>query len=135
MFQHQKMSQVETMCAGPATPGARKAAESLTQRPESHQSYQEFQRSRAKLLRSVTRRRAQSTAVDFRRIWWDKDRRAPSRTGISIWRPLPPTGYISLGTPPGSPDASSNTAISSNPDSGLPYGLHVWYTSKGLNAT
>ena len=93
-------TQPRLMCAGPATPGAKKAAQSLAQRPESHRSYQEFQRSRAKLLRSVSQRRAQSTAVDFRRIWWDKDRRGASRTGMSIWRPLPPTGYISLGMPP-----------------------------------
>jgi len=84
-------------CAGPATPAAKKGADSLAHRPESQRSYQEFQRSRAKLLRSVTQRRAQSTAVDFRRIWWDKDRRSPSRTGMSIWRPIPPTGYVSLG--------------------------------------
>ena len=54
-------------------------------------------RGRARLLRSATQRRAQSAAVDFRRIWWDKDRRHASPTGISFWRPLPPAGYISLG--------------------------------------
>ena len=94
------------MCAGPTTPGAKKAAQSLAQRPESRRSYQEFQRSRAKLLRSVSQRRAQSTAVDFRRVWWDKDRRGASRTGMSIWRPLPPTGYISLGSLPVRPFAA-----------------------------
>jgi hypothetical protein len=54
-------------------------------------------RGRVRLLRSATQRRAQSTTVDFRRIWWDKDQRHASPTGISFWRPLPPTGYISLG--------------------------------------
>lgn len=87
------------MHTGPATPGARRAADSLAARPESQRCYQDFQRSRAKLLRSVTQRRAQSSAVDFRRVWWDKDRRFPSRTGVSIWRPLPPPGYVSLGEP------------------------------------
>ena len=64
-------------------------------------SYQEFQRSRAKLLRSVSQRRAQSTAVDFRRIWWDKDRRGdlphrhvhlappPAQRATSAWVCLP----------------------------------------------
>ena len=86
--------------AGPSTPAAKKAAESLAERPVTQRCYQEFQRSRAQLMRSATRRRAQSTAVDFRRVWWDKDRRAPSKTGMSIWRPLPPPGYVILGAQP-----------------------------------
>ena len=85
---------------GPSTPAAKKAAESLAERPATQRCYQDFQRSRAQLMRSATRRRAQSTAVDFRRVWWDKDRRSPSQTGMSIWRPLPPPGYVSLGAHP-----------------------------------
>lgn len=133
---HQTKFQIRTMFAGPATPGAKKAAESLAHRPESHRSYQEFQRSRAKLLRSVTQRRAQSTAVDFRRVWWDKDRRAPSRTGMSIWRPLPPTGYVSLGTPPASPDHPQTQIPLPIVLPAHPHALlHVWYAYRNLNAS
>lgn len=35
--------------------------------------------------------------MDFRRIWLDKDAKSPSREGIGIWRPVPPTGYYALG--------------------------------------
>jgi hypothetical protein len=38
-----------------------------------------------------------SPAVDFRRIWSDRDSRGATREGISIWRPNPPPGYCSLG--------------------------------------
>ena len=86
--------------AGPSTPAAKKAAASLAERPQTQRCYEDFQRSRAQLMRSATRRRAQSTAVDFRQVWWDKDRRAPSKTGMSIWRPLPPPGYVILGAHP-----------------------------------
>jgi hypothetical protein len=84
--------------AGPVTPAAREAAASLREnRHSSYRSYSEFQRSREKLLRTATRRRLQSTAVDFQRMWWDKDARAPSKAGLSLWRPRPAPGYISLG--------------------------------------
>lgn len=66
-------------------------------RPISYKSYEEFQRSRAKLLKTATRRKMQSTAVDFQRLWWDKDSRQPSKNGLSLWRPRPAPGYISLG--------------------------------------
>lgn len=35
--------------------------------------------------------------MDFRRIWLDKDTKDPSREGIGIWRPVPPSGYYALG--------------------------------------
>ena len=38
-----------------------------------------------------------SPAVDFQRIWSDRDARGATREGISIWRPNPPPGYCSLG--------------------------------------
>jgi hypothetical protein len=40
---------------------------------------------------------AQVSSVDFRRIWLDKDSKDPSREGIGIWRPVPPSGYYALG--------------------------------------
>lgn len=83
--------------SGPVTQGAREAAASLKGRPISYRSYEEYQRSRAKQLKTASQRRLQSSAVDFRRIWWDKDARYPSKTGLSLWRPIPPAGYISLG--------------------------------------
>jgi hypothetical protein len=83
--------------AGPVSPAAREAAASLREKSWSRRSYEEFQRSRAKQLNTASRRRLQSTAVDFQRLWWDKDARSPSKTGLSLWRPRPPPGYISLG--------------------------------------
>lgn len=80
--------------SGPTT---QSAAASLKDRPASYRCYEEFQRSRAKQLKTASQRRLQSTAVDFRRVWWDKDARYPSKTGLSFWRPIPPQGYISLG--------------------------------------
>ncbi|KAK9908805.1 hypothetical protein WJX75_003140 [Coccomyxa subellipsoidea] len=80
--------------SGPTT---QSAAASLKDRPASYRCYEEFQRNRAKQLKTASQRRLQSTAVDFRRVWWDKDARYPSKTGLSFWRPIPPQGYISLG--------------------------------------
>ena len=85
------------LAPGSMTQGAREAAASLRDRPVSYRSYEEFHRSRAKQLKTASQRRLQSTAVDFRRVWWDKDTRYPSKSGLSFWRPIPPQGYISLG--------------------------------------
>ena len=82
------------LVSGPTTQAA---AASLKERPASYRRYEEFQRSRAKQLKTASQRRLQSTAVDFRRVWWDKDARYPSKSGLSFWRPIPPQGYISLG--------------------------------------
>ena len=41
----------------------------------------------------------QSTAVDFRRLWWDKDGRSPSSApACPCGAPIPPAGYVSLGS-------------------------------------
>jgi hypothetical protein len=90
--------------SGPTT---QSAAASLKDRPASYRCYEEFQRNRAKQLKTASQRRLQSTAVDFRRVWWDKDARYPSKTGLSFWRPIPPQGYISLGDSTGPTDSSS----------------------------
>jgi hypothetical protein len=38
-----------------------------------------------------------SSTVEFQRIWWDKHSKHPSMTQVSLWRPVPPPGYVSLG--------------------------------------
>jgi hypothetical protein len=38
-----------------------------------------------------------SSTVEFQRIWWDKHSQHPSMTQVSLWRPVPPPGYVSLG--------------------------------------
>ena len=62
-------------------------------------SYRSFRKTRHQLLRTQSKRRLQATAVDFRRIWWDKLVRGNSKEGAGIWRPVPPQGYVSLGKP------------------------------------
>ena len=62
-------------------------------------SYRSFRKTRHQLLRTQSKRRLQATAVDFRRIWWDKSVRGNSKEGAGIWRPVPPQGYVSLGEP------------------------------------
>ena len=59
--------------------------------------YEGFISSRKTLLQSQSQRRLRSPCVDFERIWWDRDLRGFSKSGISIWRPAPPPGYVSLG--------------------------------------
>ena len=58
---------------------------------------QSFQTARDALMRSSTQRRQRAQAVDFRRVWWDRGARNATRTGLSIWRPVPPVGYVALG--------------------------------------
>ena len=60
-------------------------------------SYQKFSKTRKDLMRASSRVRMQSRAVEFRRIWWDKNSKGATRLGMSIWRPSPPSGYTSLG--------------------------------------
>jgi hypothetical protein len=38
-----------------------------------------------------------SSTVEFARIWWDKHSKHPSMTQVSLWRPVPPPGYVILG--------------------------------------
>jgi len=38
-----------------------------------------------------------SSTVEFSRIWWDKHSKHPSMTQVSLWRPVPPPGYVTLG--------------------------------------
>lgn len=38
-----------------------------------------------------------SSTVEFTRIWWDKHSKHPSMTQVSLWRPVPPPGYVILG--------------------------------------
>lgn len=76
------------------------AQKSPVSRPRTHltrKSYQQFSKTRKNLMQASSRVRLQSRAVEFRRIWWDKQAKAASRLGISIWRPSPPSGYMSLG--------------------------------------
>lgn len=35
--------------------------------------------------------------MEFSRIWWDKQSKHPSMTQVSLWRPVPPPGYVTLG--------------------------------------
>ena len=59
--------------------------------------YEGFESSRKTLLQNQSQRSLRSPCVDFLRIWWDRDLQGFSKTGISIWRPAPPPGYVSLG--------------------------------------
>ena len=59
--------------------------------------YEGFASSRRTLLQNQSKRRLRSPCVDFERIWWDRDIQGFSKSGISIWRPAPPPGYVSLG--------------------------------------
>lgn len=53
---------------------------------------------RARLLASVARIRSVATAVEFRRLWWDKHGiPSPAPQRASFWRPVPPPGYVALG--------------------------------------
>lgn len=60
-------------------------------------SYRSFCQTRKRLLNDQSQKRLRSTTVDFRRVWWDRQIRARNPDGISIWRPVPPQGYVSLG--------------------------------------
>eukprot|EP00884_Botryococcus_braunii_P010315 jgi/Botrbrau1/19285/Bobra.0073s0028.1 len=62
-----------------------------------YRSYRRFVDQRAHLLQRASHRRLRSSTADFRRVWWDKHARNPSRLGVSIWRPIPPPGYVALG--------------------------------------
>ena len=64
---------------------------------QSFSAYQSFRRIRASLLKTQNKKRLKAVAVDFRRVWWDKGVRGNSREGGGIWRPVPPSGYVSLG--------------------------------------
>ena len=57
-------------------------------------------RERATMRRVTSSKQLTATAVDFRRIWCDKGVRACTLGGVSIWRPVPPDGYCSLGALP-----------------------------------
>ena len=59
--------------------------------------YRRFVRERATMARQRSSKQLMSPAVDFQRIWSDRDARGATREGISIWRPNPPPGYCSLG--------------------------------------
>ena len=59
--------------------------------------YRRFVRERATMARQRSSTQLVSPAVDFQRIWSDRDARGATREGISIWRPNPPPGYCSLG--------------------------------------
>ena len=59
--------------------------------------YRRFVRERAVIQRNQSSKQLVSPAVDFQRIWSDRDSRGATREGISIWRPNPPPGYCSLG--------------------------------------
>lgn len=65
---------------------------------QGYTAYQSFRKTRADLLKTQTKKRLKAVAVDFRRIWWDKGMRGGSKEGAGIWRPVPPPGYVSLGT-------------------------------------
>ncbi|KAG0568137.1 hypothetical protein KC19_7G189300 [Ceratodon purpureus] len=34
---------------------------------------------------------------DFKLLWWDKEAPWGENSGVSIWRPVPPSGYVSVG--------------------------------------
>lgn len=42
-------------------------------------------------------------AVEFQRVWSDRNVKASTRLGMSIWKPLAPPGYVSLGFGPHPP--------------------------------
>ena len=52
---------------------------------------------RKRLIRKSSQRRAKAEAADFRRLWSDQGARNPSAQGMTFWRPVPPSGYASLG--------------------------------------
>ena len=62
---------------------------------------QDFQAARDALVRTSSQRRQRAQAVNFKRVWWDRGTRSPTRTGLSIWRPVPPAGYVALGVQSG----------------------------------
>ena len=62
-------------------------------------AYRRFVRERTTMRRVQSTKQFKTTAVDFRRIWCDKGLRSATNDGISIWRPVPPDGYCSLGVP------------------------------------
>ena len=62
--------------------------------------YRRFVRERATMARNRSTKQLVSPAVDFQRIWSDRDARGATREGISIWRPNPPPSYCSLGERP-----------------------------------
>ena len=65
---------------------------------QGYSAYQSYRKTRVDLLKTQNKKRLKAVAVDFRRIWWDKGMRGGSKEGAGIWRPVPPQGYVSLGT-------------------------------------
>ncbi|KAK9815130.1 hypothetical protein WJX73_008307 [Symbiochloris irregularis] len=60
-------------------------------------SYRNFKAAREALMQKSGQHRQRTQAVDFRRVWWDRGIKAGTQAGLSIWRPVPPAGYVSLG--------------------------------------
>lgn len=65
---------------------------------QGYSAYQSYRKTRVDLLKTQNKKRLKAVAVDFQRIWWDKGMRGGSKEGAGIWRPVPPQGYVSLGT-------------------------------------
>jgi len=63
----------------------------------SSRSYKRFSKTHKDLMKASSKARLQSRAVEFRRVWWDRDVKSSTRLGMSIWRPLAPPGYVALG--------------------------------------
>ncbi|KAL4858517.1 Vacuolar protein sorting-associated protein 13C [Chlorella vulgaris] len=70
----------------------------LEKRQDARQMFKTFESSRRELRTEAVARLVTPSVVDFRRIWdWEGDSAIPCPEGYSIWRPLPPAGYVSVG--------------------------------------
>ncbi|KAI7845244.1 hypothetical protein COHA_001286 [Chlorella ohadii] len=70
---------------------------SLRKQKEPGEMFRRFESSRRHLQTESAARLVTPSVVDFRRVWaWDGNGDG-SGPGISIWRPLPPPGYVALG--------------------------------------
>ena len=57
---------------------------------------------RSKFITAVASQRSVANAIEFTRIWWDRNdpssaSASSSYVKVGFWRPLPPPGYVSLG--------------------------------------
>lgn len=60
-------------------------------------SFQRFQRTWSQSVQDAHTRALSTTTLVFERVWTNKMRANSRQNAISIWRPVPPAGYVAVG--------------------------------------